>query len=110
MAMLAEIGRPVIADESMPSCPKVRAPGVGDQRACRDIGDALAMVIGQPLPAADQRDHVAGKAMNRSKPASLVAVEILGPYGAARRLLQVSQQTLGLHGKQRKPARLAGHV
>ena len=80
------------------------------QGAPSDIGSPRALTFRQPIPPADERDHVPRKPVHRPKVLPLRAVQILSPHWDPGDLLQVVEKPLRLGLEGGTPAQLIGHL
>ena len=79
------------------------------QRAGHDVCDPCSLGVGEPFPAAEERDHVAGVPVHRPEPGQHAAVEVLVPQRSEGRVLEVIEQAPSLRREHVPPARLACH-
>src|SRR5262249_40219352 len=87
----------------------VASAGVSAERIWDDVRNTCALISGQPVPAAEHGDHVAGIAMHRPEELRVTTIEILFPNWTVWRLLQVGKETGGLGFEESPPTRFAGH-
>src|SRR5215831_10466057 len=108
--MLAQIRGRTASGERAPVGPELRTPGIGGQCARHGICYAGALIVCQPVPTANERDHVSGIAVDGSEPALAAAVQILCPQRPLGGLIELLQKALGLNLEDRAPTWLTSHL
>ena len=86
MTVLAQGWRLVPCDRA-PRGPQIGAPSVYSQRSRHSVGNAIALLDRQPVPAPHQWKHISSVSMDWAQILTKAAVQILRPQGTMSGLL-----------------------